>query len=205
MRQRHNPHIYTEAEAFTLIQKCEELYPPDQLRIKSMQLALSLLWSTGMRLNEVASLKYKDFDTESNLIKIHDTKLHKDRTIPIHESIAIKIKEYISFINNHKIYPNKNNNLLYTTDNKPFALNKIQYTFKLIRCGITHDDSNYTNARLYDFRHTFSRVIYQWLNNKEDVNARLYILSCYLGHAKPEDTYWYLSSSLSLMNNEFCK
>lgn len=201
VRQRPNPHIYTEAEVLALIQKCEELYSPDQLRIKSMQLALGLLWSTGMRPNEVASLKYKDFDTENNLIKIHDTKLHKDRTIPIHESVAIKIKEYISFINNHKIYPKENDNLLYTTDSKPFTLRKIQYTFKLIRCGITHDDSSYTHVRLYDFRHTFaSRVIYQWLNNKEDVNAKLYILSCYLGHAKPEDTYWYLSSSLSLMN-----
>lgn len=55
--------------------------------------------------------------------------------------------------------------------------------------------------RLYDFRHSFaSRTIYRWLNDKEDVNAKLYILSCYLGHAKPEDTYWYLSSSILLMN-----
>lgn len=50
-----------------------------------MQTVLGLLWSTGMRPNEVSSLKYKDFDIENNLIKIHDTKLHKDRTIPIHE------------------------------------------------------------------------------------------------------------------------
>ena len=55
-----------------------------------MQTVLGLLWSTGMRPNEVASLKYKDFDIENNLIKIHDTKLHKDRTIPIHESVSIK-------------------------------------------------------------------------------------------------------------------
>ena len=55
--------------------------------------------------------------------------------------------------------------------------------------------------RLYDFRHSFaSRTIYQWLNNKEDVNAKLYILSCYLSHSKPEGTYWYLSSSILLMN-----
>lgn len=201
VRKRPNPHIYTEEEVLILIEKCKELYSPDQLRIKSMQTVLGLLWSTGMRPNEVASLKYKDFDIENNLIKIHDTKLHKDRTIPIHESMSIKIKEYILFLNDHKIYPNENDTLFYTTNQKPFSLSKIQYTFKLIRCGITHEDSDYTNVRLYDFRHSFaSRTIYQWLNNKEDVNAKLYILSCYLGHSKPEDTYWYLSSSILLMD-----
>ena len=63
-----------------------------------MQSVLVLFLSTGMRPNEVASLKIKDFDIENNLIKIHDTKLHKDRTIPIHESVSIKIKEYILYV-----------------------------------------------------------------------------------------------------------
>ena len=200
MRKRPNPHIYTEEEVLILIQRCEELYSPDQLRIKSMQLALGLLWSTGMRPNEVTSLKYKDFDIEKNLINIHDTKLHKDRIIPIHETVATRIKEYIRFINKQNIYPNENDYLLYTTNKKPFTLIKMQYAFKLIRYGIIHDDSDYTNVRLYDFRHSFaSRVIYQWMINNNDVNSKLYILSCYLGHEKPEDTYWYLSSSMSLM------
>ena len=34
-----------------------------------MQTVLGLLWSTGMRPNEVASLKYKDFDIENNLLR----------------------------------------------------------------------------------------------------------------------------------------
>ena len=85
-----------------------------------MQTVLGLLWSTGMRPNEVASLKYKDFDIENNLIKIHDTKLHKDRTFPIHESVSIKIKEYILFLNDHKIYPDENYALFYTTNQNLF-------------------------------------------------------------------------------------
>ena len=94
--------------------------------------------------------------------------IQKDRTIPIHESVSIKIKEYILFLNDHKIYPDENDALFYTTNQKPFSLSKIQYTFKLIRCGITHEDSDHTNVRLYDFRHSFaSRTIYQWLITKK--------------------------------------
>lgn len=37
VRKRPNPHIYTEGEVLILIEKCKELYSPDQLRIKSMQ------------------------------------------------------------------------------------------------------------------------------------------------------------------------
>lgn len=200
-RQRPNPHIYNESEVLDLIRKCEDLYSPDQLRTKSMQLALGLLWSTGMRPNEVVSLKYKDIDFENSLIKIRDTKLHKDRIIPIHKTVLGKIKEYISFINSHEIYPEEDDNLLYTTYHKVFTLNKMYTAFKLIRGDINTSDSDYDYARLYDFRHSFaSRTVYLWLKNDEDVNEKLYILSCYLGHAKISDTYWYLSSSMLLMN-----
>lgn len=200
-RQRPNPHIYNESEVLDLIRKCENLYSPDQLRIKSMQLALGLLWATGMRPNEVVSLKYKDIDFENGLIKIRDTKLHKDRIIPIHETVLVKIKEYISFINSHEIYPEEDDNLLYTTYHKIFTFGKMYTAFKLIRGDINTSDSDYDHARLYDFRHSFaSRTIYQWLKSDEDVNEKLYILSCYLGHAKISDTYWYLSSSLLLMS-----
>lgn len=200
-RQRPNPHIYNESEVLDLIRKCENLYSPDQLRIKSMQLALGLLWATGMRPNEVVSLKYKDIDFENGLIKIRDTKLHKDRIIPIHETVLVKIKEYILFINSHEIYPEEDDNLLYTTYHKIFTFGKMYTAFKLIRGDINTSDSDYDHARLYDFRHSFAtRTIYQWLKSGEDVNEKLYILSCYLGHAKISDTYWYLSSSLLLMS-----
>ena len=32
-----------------------------------------------------------------------------------------------------------------------------------------------------------------------DVNQKLYLLSTYMGHVKPEDTYWYLSATPELL------
>jgi len=48
--------------------------------------------------------------------------------------------------------------------------------------------------RLHDFRHTFAvKTIIQWYKENADVDVQIPILSTYLGHVKPSDTYWYLS------------
>ncbi len=49
-------------------------------------------------------------------------------------------------------------------------------------------------------RHTFaSRTIQEWYKKGIDVNANLYLLSTYMGHNHPEETYWYLSSTPELL------
>ncbi|NMC58283.1 MAG: integrase, partial [Candidatus Methanofastidiosa archaeon] len=54
--------------------------------------------------------------------------------------------------------------------------------------------------RLYDIRHSFAcRTIQRWLENGDDVNQKIYILSVYMGHVKPEDTYWYLAATPELL------
>ena len=70
-----------------------------------------------------------------------------------------------------------------------------------IRDIIDVSDSGYPHARLYDFRHTFAtRTIKNWFAQGMDVNAKLFLLSTYMGHIHPEDTYWYLSSTSELMD-----
>ena len=76
----------------------------------------------------------------------------------------------------------------------------VEYAFQKIRNVIDVSDSGYAHARLYDFRHTFAtRTIKRWYEQGEDINSKLYLLSTYLGHAHPEDTYWYLSATPELM------
>ena len=48
--------------------------------------------------------------------------------------------------------------------------------------------------------HTFAvnRLI-AWYRDSQDVNARIPELSVYLGHARPQNTYWYLSATAELL------
>lgn len=72
--------------------------------------------------------------------------------------------------------------------------------FKLIRPCINSNPTGYPYVRLYDFRHTFAcNTILRWKEQGEDVNEKLYVLSTYLGHVKPADTFWYLSATPELL------
>ena len=72
--------------------------------------------------------------------------------------------------------------------------------FKLIRPCINSNPTGYPYVRLYDFRHTFAcNTILIWNEQGEDVNEKLYVLSTYLGHVKPADTFWYLSATPELL------
>jgi integrase/recombinase XerD len=54
--------------------------------------------------------------------------------------------------------------------------------------------------RIHDLRHTFAvRTLLGWYRAGEDVDARLPVLSTYLGHRDPRWTYWYLSAAPELL------
>ena len=54
--------------------------------------------------------------------------------------------------------------------------------------------------RPHDLRHTFAvRTLLEWYRDGGDVAARLPLLSTYLGHVAPTNTYWYLQAAPELM------
>ena len=54
--------------------------------------------------------------------------------------------------------------------------------------------------RIHDLRHTFAvRTLLGWYQAGEDVEARLPVLSTYLGRRDPRSTYWYLSAAPELL------
>jgi integrase/recombinase XerD len=54
--------------------------------------------------------------------------------------------------------------------------------------------------RLYDFRHSFAvNTLLDWHRQGVDVWERLPVLSAYLGHLRPANTYWYLEAAPELM------
>ena len=88
----------------------------------------------------------------------------------------------------------------YTTGGKKLTESSLAYAFKLIRSCINSNPTGYPYVRLYDFRHTFAcNTILRWNEQGEDVNEKLYVLSTYLGHVKPADTFWYLSATPELL------
>jgi integrase len=74
----------------------------------------------------------------------------------------------------------------------------VQHTFVVVSRQIglrTPSRSHGHGPRLHDLRHRLAvTTLVRWYRADADVDARLPILSTYLGHTKVSDTYWYLSA-----------
>jgi len=78
---------------------------------------------------------------------------------------------------------------------------RAQTTFRaLVVAAGLEPRSGSCRPRLHDLRHTFAvRTLLDAYRSGGDVGARLGLLSTYLGHADPRDTYWYLSAAPELL------
>jgi integrase len=68
----------------------------------------------------------------------------------------------------------------------------------LHHCGIV-PRSAACRPRIHDLRHSFAVSTIADDYRSGDPGSRLAILSTYLGHADPGDTYWYLSAAPELL------
>ena len=56
------------------------------------------------------------------------------------------------------------------------------------------------HPRIHDLRHSFAvRTLIDGHRNGADISSLLPVLSTYLGHVEPANTYWYLSAVPELM------
>lgn len=198
--KRTRPHIYSLDETCLLMEKCDDLYSPDGMRALTIKTAIGLLWSTGMRTSELVNLSLSDVDFKNNIIMIRSSKFNRDRIIPVSPDVSFHLNDYRKRIESFSVDSRKSPVFFLTTGGKPLKRSAFEYAFQKIRDVIDVSDSGYEHARLYDFRHSFAtRTIRTWLVNGEDVNAKLFLLSTYMGHIHPEDTYWYISSTPELL------
>ena len=198
---RPEPYIYSENEVLMLMKECDHLYSPDGIRARTIKCIIGPLWATGMRPSEPVNLKRKDVDLESSCITVRETKFAKERIIPVSDSVIRELEGYISWLTPLVGNISPDEPLFRTTGGVPLYERSLSYAFSLIRDSIGAVPTGYPHVRLYDFRHTLAcRTILRWLNEGKDASALIYNLSAFLGHAKVEDTYWYLTATPELMN-----
>ena len=198
---RPRPHIYTDSEIGNLMKKSRTIYSPDGIRRLTLETAIGLMLTTGIRTIELVSLRIRDFDLDSGIITVRNGKNSKQRLLPLSKSVRNELVSYRNAVErilgtaHHEDEP-----FFLTTGGRPMTERSLEYAFSRIRDCIDVSDSDYKAALLYHLRHTFAcRTIERWLESGEDINSKIYILSNYMGHSHPEDTYWYLSSTDRIM------
>jgi integrase/recombinase XerD len=198
--RRPIPYIYTDQEIRALVEAARQLGPTDSLRPHTHATIIGLLAASGLRAGEITRLRLEDvrLEVEPPHLRVLDTKFHKSRLVPLHSSTAAALRAYAAQ-RSHLGYDGLCDRFFVSERPGAIAYQSIRRTFvRLVRrLGL---GAGTQRLRLHDLRHTFAvRRLLTWYREGADVRARLPELSVYLGHLKPEDTYWYLSAVPELL------
>ena len=174
--------------------------PDDQPR-GTYYCLFGLLAVSGLRIGEATGLEVHDVDLTKGILTIRNTKFGKSRLVPLHSSTVKKLREYRKR-RDELLGMQPSDHFFVTPEGAPLEYWRIYQVFKAlaVMAGIRKVASG-PGPRLHDFRHRFAvRTLIDWYRSGEDVEARLPVLSTYLGHVSVENTYWYLTEYPELMN-----
>jgi integrase len=196
--RRAVPYLYCDADIAALFAQAERLRTP--LRTATMQMFIGLMTVTGMRGGEVVGLDEDDFDPVAGLLTIRNAKLGKWRQVPLHPTTVTALQGYRRLRDQFFPRPVSEALLVSAAGTRLFYCN-VGLTFAKLarRAGLTARSASCC-PRPHDLRHTFAvRTLLDWYRDGGDVAARLPLLSTYLGHVEPANTYWYLQAAPELL------
>lgn len=199
-RPRIQPHIYSGTEIAELLEQARLLLPRAGLRPVTYGAVFSLLTATGLRLSEVCRLEGDDVDLTEGVLTVRESKFRKSRLVPLHPTATAALSSYAAQ-RDRRLGPCRSGGFFRTDRAEMLKPNTVERTFARIRqrLGWTAD-GRARRPRIHDLRHSFAvRRLLAWHEEGVDLDRKVLALSTYLGHARPSDTYWYLTAVPELM------
>jgi integrase/recombinase XerD len=197
-RRRAVPYLYSDADIAALIAQAWQLRTP--LRPATIATLVGLLAVTGMRIGEAIALDDTDFDLARQLFLVRNAKFGRDRLLPLHPSAVAAVRDYRTL--RDQAFPRPvSEALLVSSTGTRLRHENVSVTFARLarQAGLTARPGG-ARPRIHDARHSFAvATLLDWLRDGGSVAERLPLLSAYLGHADPADTYWYLQASPELL------
>ena len=193
---RPTPYLWSPAEIEQLLTAARHLRPP--LRATTFETLFGLLAVSGMRVGEALGLRAGDIDSATAVITIRATKTKNPRLIPLHPTTIRALNAYTATCDrlrgNHR-----HDTVFVSLQGTPLNYQAVLHTYRrlLTDAGIGTPDHR---PRIHDLRHSFAvRTLIAWHRDGGGIDARMPVLSTYLGHINPVGTYWYLSAAPELM------
>lgn len=196
--RRIAPYLYSPQEITTLISVAGRLTPP--LRAATWQTLIGLLAVTGMRTSEACNLDRNQVDLDAGTLVVADSKFGKSRQLCVHSSTIAAVRDYERRRDHWCPAPVAPSFLVSTRGTRLDAHN-ITHTFAglLDQAGIQAPPGR-RRPRLHDLRHSFTvATLLGFYRDGANVQARLPLLSTWLGHVDPKSTYWYLQAVPELL------
>jgi integrase len=194
--RRVSPYLYSEADIAALMAAAQTLRSP--LRAATYETLIGLIAATGMRSGEAVRLDRADIDWDEGIVTVWNSKFHKSRALPVHPSTLDALRRYDRIRDEHIPRPKDASFFVSTAGTR--LNNDDDKTFRRLVRQVGLISPSGRRPRLHDLRHTFAcSILIGWYRAGVDVEAHLPLLSTYLGHSEPEDSFWYLSAVPELL------
>lgn len=196
---RATPFLYSDADIAALMAAARGFRSP--LRTATFETLVGLLAVTGLRIGEALRLDRDDVDFVEGVLTIRFTKFGKSREVPLHASTVDALAAYESKRDRLCRRPVDPAFFVSTAGTRLLYCNAHLGWLDLVRRAGLEPRSAKCRPRPHDLRHSFAvRTLLGWYRDGADVQAQMPLLSTYLGHVHPGNTYWYLSAAPELLN-----
>jgi integrase len=190
--------LYSDAEITALIAAADTL--PTPLRRATFGALIGLLAVTGIRVGEAIALDRGDVDLAAGRLTVRFGKFGKARELVLHPSSVEALRRY-QRLRDRRAPRTGTSALFVSLAGTRLLYCNVHYAFhRLVRLAGLTPRSASCRPRIHDLRHSFAvRAMLDAYAAGQDGQARLTLLSTWLGHVHPGSTYWYLSASPELM------
>ena len=190
------PFIFSRGQIAALLQAASGLQPThlSPLRAEVFRLALTLLYTAGLRQHELVRLTVSDYDRCQRTLHVRESKFHKSRLTALSASAACEVDRYLAA---RRRIP--------CADDAPLLANLygpgqayscaglvegLQSLFRAV--GIR--DAAGRPPRVHSLRHTHAvHVLLRWYRAGVDPQAKLPTLAASMGHVSVQSTAYYLT------------
>jgi len=195
---RPTPYLFSDDEVIALMQAAGRMrHGPAALTYQTL---IGLLAVTGMRPGEAYGLDRDHFDPDSATLTVVRGKYGKSRQLILDGSTVTALQEYGRHRDRLHPHPAEPSLLVSMQGTRLNVISTERSFARLAHAIGIQPRSDRTRPVLKNLRHTFAvNTLIGWYRSGVDVDARLPVLSTWLGHIDPQVTYWYLQASPELL------
>ena len=193
---RRLPYLFTADELQRILDAAARLGPPGSLRPHVYWTLLGLIAACGLRLSEAIALQLDDLTPDGLIIR--ETKFHKCRLVPLHETTEQALRSYLR---RRRRIAGATTHIFVSGRLQPLNQETVRYAWwsLLQQVGLCGAPGSHT-PRIHDLRHVFA------IRSLEDcpaesVDQHRVALSTYLGHVHLRHTYWYQRATPVLLGD----
>jgi integrase len=195
---RASPYLYSTDDIAAVMTAAQTLKTP--WRRCMVATLIGMLAVTGMRVGEAIALDAADVDLTTGRVVIRHGKFDKARELHLHPTAVTALSDYLRARAALKVRPTSPALFVSAAGTRLVYCNVWNTFHRLTRLAGLPGRSGNCRPRIHDLRHSFAvATMLDAYAAGQDAQAQLSLLSTWMGHVHPGNTYWYLSASPELM------